>query len=201
MQNTEREEGGQSTQELTQVSSISWGSHRRSDSLAGIKREGTVAWQLRREANIAHEENITEKGRWKANSCGVAWVAIPCMAMCDTVWRKPMGFFLPFPSCAPGFNNVVAHMVVQRFLKLSHQLIHTERQVSWQTVFSRSPHMDMVTSTNAGHKASLALDSMLSARERRGRQRSCRNWPQRDALALTPWHLPEEKETWNMNTL
>lgn len=162
MQNTEGEGGGQRTQELTQVCFISWGNHRRTDSLAGIKREGRVAWQLRREANIAHGESVTEKGRGKANSRGVARVAIPCMAMCDIGWRKPLGFFHPFPSCMPGINNVVAYMVVQWFLKLSHQLIHAERQVSWQTVFSRSPHTDMVTSMNTSHEASLALDSMLS---------------------------------------
>lgn len=85
----------------------------------------------------------------------------------------------------PGINIVAARMVVQRFLKLSHQLIHTERQVSRQTVFGRYPHMDKVTSTHVGHKARLALDSVLGAGERRGGQKRCRNGAQRDALALT----------------
>lgn len=185
MHNIEGEEGVQRTQELTQVCCISWGNRRRTDSLTGVNREGTVAWQLRREANIAHGESITEKGRGKANSHGVAQVATPCTEMCDTAWRKPFGFLLPFPSHVPGINNVAACTVFQRFLKLCHQLIHTGWQVSWETVFGRSPHMDTVTSTNVGHEARLALDSALSAGERRGGQKSRRNGAQRDALALT----------------
>lgn len=97
-------------------------------SLVRIKRERTVAWQLRREANIAHGESITEKGNGKRNSHGVVWVAIPCMAMCGRAWRKPLGFFHAFPSCVPGiYNNVVALMAVQWFLKLSHPIIHADR--------------------------------------------------------------------------
>jgi len=47
--------------------------------------------------------------------------------------------------------------------------------------------MDTVTSMNTDHKASLALDSMLSARDGGGGgQKSCRNGPQWGALALTP---------------
>lgn len=147
------------------------------DSLVRIKRERTVAWQLRREANTAHGDSITEKGKGKAKSHGVVWVAIPCMAMCDRAQRKLLGFFHPFPSCVPGINNVVALMAVQQFLKLSHHLIHTERQVSGQTVFGRSPHADTVTSMNTDYRASLPLGSMLSTGGKREGHKSCRNGP------------------------
>lgn len=96
------------------------------NSLVGIKRERTVAWQLRREANIAHGDSITEKGKGKPNSHGVVWVATPCMAMCDRALRKPLGFFHAFPSCVPGINNAVVVTAAQQFLKLPQELIHTE---------------------------------------------------------------------------
>lgn len=152
------------------------------DSLVRIKRERTVAWQLRREANIPHGDSITEKGKGKPNSHGVVRVAIPCMAIHDRALRKPLGFFHAFPSCVPGINNVVVLMAAQRFLKLSQQLIDTGRQVSAQIVVGRSPRTDMATSMNTGHGASLALGPMLSTGEKRRGQKSCRNEPQQDAV-------------------
>lgn len=131
---------------------------------------------------MRHGDSITEKGKGKPNSHGVVQVAIPCMAMCDRALRKPLGFFHAFPSCVPGINNVVTLMAVQQFLKPSQQLIHTERQLSGQTVFGRTPHTDTVTSMNTDHGASLALGSVLSTEEKRRGQKSCRNGSQQNAL-------------------
>lgn len=137
------------------------------DSLVRIKRVWTVAWELRREANIAHADSITEKGKGKPNSHGVVWVAIPCMAMCDRALRKPLGFFHAVSSCVPGIINVVTLKAVQQFLKFSQQLIRTERQVSGQIAFGRSPYTNTVTSTNTDHRESLALRSVFSTGEER----------------------------------
>lgn len=66
----------------------------------GIKKERTVAWQLRREANIAYGESITGKGKGKANSHGVAWIATSFMAMCtqpeEGLWVSSFPFV---PEC------------------------------------------------------------------------------------------------------